>query len=165
MFKRQTGYTEITNFWLFTINFRKCHRQSKCTLQLLCKNRLLFFRSWFSRSFILAAASKMRGSNSSPVSTFILQISLLITPHEKENLTHRRRGRFKQFYLGNHSELDTPLYELFFSQWLILSPPKMLTFPPATSCIFLRRPIYLVQGNWLSSKPANFYQNAWRHKC
>jgi hypothetical protein len=41
---------------------------------------------------------------------------------------------------------------------------KNIDFPPATLCIFLRRPIYLVYGKWLSSKPENFYQTAWRHK-
>jgi hypothetical protein len=47
--------------------------------------------------------------------------------------------RFKQLYLGNHSELDTYSYELFFSQWPIKSPPppkkKKLTFPPESPCI------------------------------
>jgi hypothetical protein len=58
---------------------------------------------------MLAAASKMRGSNSSPVSTFILQISLLIKPHEKKsNASEKRQGlivhaRFKELYLGNHT--------------------------------------------------------------
>jgi hypothetical protein len=81
----------------------------------------------------------------------------LLNPTKKSNPSEKRQrltvhARFKHLYLDNHSELEICLYELFFSQWLILSPSKILTFPPATSCIFLRRPIYLVYGNWLSSK-------------
>lgn len=41
--------------------------------------------------------------------------------------------RFKQFYRGKHSELDTCSYELSFSQWPT-SPPKILTFPPEAPC-------------------------------
>jgi hypothetical protein len=50
------------------------------------------------------------------------------------------RTRFKQLYLGNHSELGTCSYELLFSQWLILSPPKILTFPPESPCINHSKP-------------------------
>jgi hypothetical protein len=40
-----------------------------------------------------------------------------------------RVHEIKQHYLHNHSELDTWSYELFYSLWPILSPPKVLTFP------------------------------------
>jgi hypothetical protein len=45
--------------------------------------------------------------------------------------------RFKQLYLSNHSELDMCSYELFFSQWQIISPAKILTFPRLTPCILV----------------------------
>ena len=44
--------------------------------------------------------------------------------------------RFKQLYLGNQSESDTCSYELLFSQWPIPPPPKILTFPAGSSCIY-----------------------------
>ena len=42
--------------------------------------------------------------------------------------------RYKQLYLNN-SELDTFSYEPFASQRPILSPTKIITFPPETPCI------------------------------
>jgi hypothetical protein len=42
---------------------------------------------------------------------------------------------FKLFYFGNHSQLDTRLYKISFSQGPLLSPPKILTFPPKSLCI------------------------------
>ena len=56
-----------------------------------------FSLSSYSHFFVQAAASKMR-------------VSIC---------------RFKQLYLGKHSELDTCLYELSLSQWPILSPRKI----------------------------------------
>jgi hypothetical protein len=54
----------MTNLSQFTINVRQSHCQLQCTLQLVCENRVLFV--WVMR----AAASEMRASNSSRVSTF-----------------------------------------------------------------------------------------------
>ena len=57
-------------------------------LNALCNPcaKIAFFRlSWFSRFFMQAAASKMRASNSSCVSTFILQTSLFIQPHKEKS--------------------------------------------------------------------------------
>jgi hypothetical protein len=42
---------------------------------------------------------------------------------------------FKQLYLTNHSESDTCVYELVFSQWPIISPPKILAFLLESPCI------------------------------
>jgi hypothetical protein len=47
------------------------------------------------------------------------------------------RMRFKQQYIHNHSDLDTCSYEFFYSQWPLLSPPKVLTFPPESPYILL----------------------------
>jgi len=40
-----------------------------------------------------------------------------------------------QTHFSNHSELFTCLYKLFLSLWLILSPSKLFTFPPESSCV------------------------------
>jgi len=48
--------------------------------------------------------------------------------------------RSKQLYLGNQSELDTCSYELFFSQWPIISHPKILTFSRESPCLELGEP-------------------------
>jgi hypothetical protein len=41
---------------------------------------------WSSRLFMQAAASKMRASNSSGVSTFLVQTSLNIQPHKQKSV-------------------------------------------------------------------------------
>ena len=43
--------------------------------------------------------------------------------------------RFKQRFLGDHSELHTCSCHLFSSQWPILSHPKLFTFPTESPCI------------------------------
>jgi hypothetical protein len=53
-------------------------------------------------------------------------VNFALYPNPEKNLT----SDSKRLYLGNHSELDTCSYELFFSKWWILSSPKILTFPP-----------------------------------
>jgi hypothetical protein len=74
----------------------------------------------------------MRASNSSCVSTTLLQSSLFIQPH-------------KQKSTALHLEIQTALlqqpfrirqcsYELFLWQWLRLLPPKKLIFPFKSPC-------------------------------
>ena len=43
--------------------------------------------------------------------------------------------RFKQLCFSDHSDLDKCPYEFYYSQWLILSPPKTWTF-------LLNHPVY-----------------------
>jgi hypothetical protein len=84
MLKWQIVFKEMTNLFQFTINFRKSHRQPQCTLQLACEGRMLLV--WVDLHVSLwAAASKMRVSNSSHISTFLLQYLILIRPHQKKN--------------------------------------------------------------------------------
>ena len=42
---------------------------------------------------------------------------------------------FKQLYLHTHWKLDTCLYELIYSKYSILLPPKIFTVPSETPCI------------------------------
>jgi hypothetical protein len=56
------------------------------------------------------AASKLRASDSSTVSTFVLQTSLFIQCH-KQKFVRRSFWKFKQLCLGNLSELDTRSYQ------------------------------------------------------
>jgi hypothetical protein len=67
----------------------------------------------------------------------------------------------KQLYLGNRSEKDTCTYTLFCLEWPILWPPRILIFPPGTSCIYTRSASS--QWHWfLSSKRKPQFE--W-HKC
>jgi hypothetical protein len=47
------------------------------------------------------------------------------------------RANFKKLYLHTHSELDTCLYELIYSEQSILPPHKIYTIPPKTRCILM----------------------------
>ena len=85
---------------------------------------------------MLAAASKIQASNSFCVSTifFFVNFAVHLPQKQKSNASEKRvrrtvHTRCRQLYLDNHSELDTLSYN-FFSQWPLLSPCKILTFPP-----------------------------------
>jgi hypothetical protein len=93
--------------------FPKSHRQHQFTLQIRMRGSRILRLSWSSRPFMQPAASKMLASNSSAVSTFLLQSSLFIKIH-KYNSNWSFVRRFKQLYVGNHSEIDTCVYENFF---------------------------------------------------
>jgi len=45
--------------------------------------------------------------------------------------------RFKQLYLGDHSELDTRSYEYFLLQRPLILPSKIWTFPRESPCVQL----------------------------
>jgi hypothetical protein len=93
----------------------------------------VFLLIWSSYFFLRAAESKMRASNSSHVSKFLLQTSPFIKPTNK-NLAVL--GLEIQTYLGNSSELDTSSYENLFLQWTILSPLKLLNSSPISSSVY-----------------------------
>jgi hypothetical protein len=42
MFKWQICYTEMTDLLQFTIDIRKSHRETQCTLKLVCTDSILF---------------------------------------------------------------------------------------------------------------------------
>jgi len=46
------------------------------------------------------------------------------------------RANFKQLYLHIHWKLDTCLYELIYSEYSILPPPKIFTIPSETPCVY-----------------------------
>ena len=47
------------------------------------------------------------------------------------------RYNFKQLYVHTNWKLDTCLFELIYSEYSILPPPKILTIPPETPCIYV----------------------------
>ena len=73
----------MTNFLQITLNDRKSRRQPQCTSQLVCEDRVLFVRVFFSRFFMPAAASKMLSSNSFLVSNFIFKLLCSSNPTNK----------------------------------------------------------------------------------
>ena len=128
----------MTNLLQFTINVRKIPPSISVHFATRVRRSRVVRLSWSLRSFIRAAASKMRASNSSRVATFLLYTSLFIQPHKPKSKLQGRtvRARFKQLYLGNSSELDIYAYDFFFSQWPVQSPPKIWTFPSESPCVF-----------------------------
>ena len=100
---------------------------------LLATVRVALMRSSWRSCFMMAALFIMPATNSSLVFTFSLYTSLFFHPHrQKSNL----RVNFKQLYLHSHWKLDTCLYELIYSEWSILPPPKIFTIPPEITCIY-----------------------------
>jgi hypothetical protein len=71
--------------------------------------------------------------------TFLLYTLLFTQPHKQKFNTSEKRenrtlhARFKQLYLNNHLELDM-FRQTFFFQWPVLSPPRILIFPPESPC-------------------------------
>jgi hypothetical protein len=122
----------------FTINVPKSHRQPQCTLQLVYADRVLFV--WVDLHVSLCGLQHTKwASNSSCLSTLILNTSIFIQPHKQKSTNGVRSG----YSNSSISVLDTCSYKLFFSQWLIQSSPKMLTHPPESPCII----IYSVSTN------------------
>ena len=74
------------------------------------------------------------------------------------------RVNFKQLYLHTHLKVDTCLYELIYSDWSILPPPKIFTISPETPCIcrvikkdglnFVR--LYFLNYTWYANDLHNF---------
>jgi len=94
---------------------------NSCMNIVCCSNELIF-------TFLYGDSSIKNASNSSCVPTNTQSHTQKSNTSDKEE-RQTVCTRFKQLYLSNLSELDSCLYELF-SQWPILSPPKILTFPP-----------------------------------
>jgi len=97
--------------------------------------------SW--QSFMLAITPITRSSNSSRVSTFVLYTLLFLQQHKQKSNGVQYSGSegqyrapnpssctVKQLYHGKRSEKDTCTNTLFCLEWLILWPPRILTFPP-----------------------------------
>lgn len=127
--------TEITNLLQFTICFRKSHRQPQWTLQLVCEVRLFFPELIF--TFLRGQQHpKYHRAIRLVYSPFFFK-PLSSSKSKKQKSNGVRSWRFKQLSVGTHSEFDTRSYNFFFSQRPTLSPPKILTFPPESSCIYV----------------------------
>jgi hypothetical protein len=105
----------MTNLLQFTINVRKIPPSISVHFATRVRRSRVVRLNWSLRSFIRAAASKMRASYSSRVATFLLYASFFIQPHKPKSKREGRtvRARFKQLYLGNSSELDICAYDFF----------------------------------------------------
>jgi hypothetical protein len=126
LFQWQILYTETTNLLRFTRNVPKPHCQRQCTLKLFSENRVLFV--WVDLHVSLRRQWHMQFVS---YSFFLIRSSFNLTniPNASEKRGRRTvRSRFKTFYLGNHSEVDTYSYELFFSQLLMVYLPKYWLF-------------------------------------
>jgi hypothetical protein len=86
---------------------------------------------WYSH-FVWAAASKMRTSNSSCVSTSLFQTSLFIQPHKQKSTALQLEIQTALLQLP--FRIWQCPYELFFSQWPRLLPQKILIFPLKPPC-------------------------------
>ena len=84
----------------------------------------IFLLRWSSCKFMPAAASKLRASHSSHVSTLLLWISPFIG---------NQQIKIKPSMVWIFKQLD--LIWTFFSQWPIISRTKILTFSPESPCI------------------------------
>ena len=144
MFKWQIRYAETTNLSQFTINFRKSHRQPQRTFQLVCEYRVLFVSVDIHVCLCWPAASKVRASNSSAVSTFHLQTSLFIQLHKQKSRIISSTD-YNELHLGDLSELDTYSSCFFFLTMTdsTISHPGILTFPLESPCISLCYYLYL----------------------
>jgi hypothetical protein len=131
-----TNYTEITHLLQLTINVPKSHRRPQCTLQLVCERSHVVRLSWSSRPFTRAAASKLRASNWSPVTTFRFLTSLFIHPHKQK--LKNLGPEIQRVYLGKRSEIDKCSCELFLSHsdWYYYFP-KYWLLTPGSHCIIL----------------------------
>jgi hypothetical protein len=93
--------------------------------------------------FMREAASKTRASNRLVHPPSFCELHSSSHPTSK-SLTHQKRGRDEHCVrdsstsvFGNHSQLVTCSHELFFSQWPILSPQKIMMYPLESPCIII----------------------------
>jgi hypothetical protein len=106
--------------------FEKSHRKNQIPLQIVyeecCWSELIFTFLYVDIhvSFV----------------NFDLHPNLQKNSNELEKKETRKvRAKFKRLYLGNSSKSGTFLYEVHYSQWPILLPPKVLTFTRESPCI------------------------------
>ena len=117
----------MSNLLHFTINVRKSHRQLQCTLQLVCKDLLFFV--WFDlHVFMRAEASKCERA------LHLVYPYFVIKRHSSSNPTNKNLTEFGLSITVTNQNY-TSVHTNFFLQWPILSPPKILTFPPKSPCI------------------------------
>jgi len=114
----------------FTINVQKSHRQPQFTLHLVCEYPFFLRLIWSSRLFTRAtAASKMRASISSGVSTFLSQTFPFIQQTKSNGIKSAESNRSISLTVQSHTHVRINLI----SQWTHV--PKYLPF-------FLEHPVY-----------------------
>jgi len=117
------------------------------SLNVLCNScaKIVCCLSWTSLPFMRAAGSKTWASNSSYASTFFSK-TRSSSHHTNNILTQQGRWgegggslhtRFTKQNFGNHSKLGACLWSVFL-QRQILSPPRILTIPSESPCVFLQ---------------------------
>jgi hypothetical protein len=121
--------TEMTNLLQFTINVRKSHRQPQCTLQLCVQIPPFFSNLIFTFRYADSSIQYTSVQFVSCIHHSSVNFALHPTPPKKQKSNRVRSWRFKQLYLGNHSEFDTCLNN-FFSQQPTLSPPQNIDISP-----------------------------------
>jgi len=88
MFKGQIlFYTEITKYVTLRNKFSKIPLSNSIHFATRERNSRVIRLSLSSCFFVRAAATKTRVGKSSPVSTFLLSVSLFVQPHTKKYLT------------------------------------------------------------------------------
>jgi hypothetical protein len=112
----------------------------------MSENRNILRPSWSSRFLLREAAIKCeRATRLVYPLFFFLNLDLLSAPQTQSEMSYVSRS--KQLQLGNQLKLNTCSYELIFSQWLILTPLKILTFPlESPSIIFIHLVVCLTAG-------------------
>jgi hypothetical protein len=107
-------YTEDT-FLQSKINIKKSYRRSQCTWQLVCEDGVIFVWVDLHVSFC-----RQQHTNCLPAIRLVYPFFCeLYTSSKPTNKPLTQTYRFKQYYLGKHSELNTCQYELVFSQWTV----------------------------------------------
>jgi len=96
-----------------------------------CSSELIF-------TFLNADSSIQNASKQYVSCIHLCSVNFAFRPApQNKSLTELGPGDFKQLCLGTHTEFATCSYKLFFSQRPTLSPPKILTFPPESPCVYV----------------------------
>jgi hypothetical protein len=125
-----TKYTTLTNLLQITVHFRKSHRQPQCNLQLACAHRFLFM--WVDLYVSKEMGSDIQNKSEkffSCIHVSLVNLILYLTPQPKIEWSYV--CRFKQLYLGHHSELNICRIWTFSSP----SSPIIVAFPPQSPCV------------------------------
>ena len=109
------------------MNVRKSHSHPQCTSQIFCEDRVLFVWVDFSRSFMLAAASEMRATNSSRFFTFLSWTSLVIRLHKQNS--NRVRSLYSNSCISVTIHNQTHVYIIIFFTMTENITPQNTDFP------------------------------------
>jgi len=95
-------------------------------------------------AFLLYDGSTIHNSSDQFVScVYIFFVDFAFHPSPQKSKGIRSvRANFKQLCLHTNWKLDTCLYELIYSEWSILPPPKIFSIPPETPCVTVNKHNY-----------------------